>query len=762
MTTADQASPAPRIGFRRHLRAAAVPGEAVYLTSARGTTALSGPHIQALASLLDGSYTLAEVADQAAPQIPAGQVRQLVGKLAQANLVGSRPAAAAGSDLAAEAYWDLAGLDAGQAASGVAQSCVRLIALGAAAAEPAAAALRSASVTVADGPDQARRAGFCLVICDDYLDPELAAVNARQLAAGQPWLLAKPMGADVWIGPVFVPSAGPCWDCLAVRLRAHRLGEACARQAQRAGEHVSAPEASLAPGRELGLQLAALETAKWLAGVRGEHQSAVWTLDTLGLAGERHRVEQRPQCPACGDRGLTAARVRQPVVLASTAKAATSGNGHRAIAAEQVWQRYRHLADPVTGVTGAIQRDPRSPEFLHCYLSGPNLALGGGSLAAMRAGLRQQSGGKGATELEARVGALCEAVERYCGSRLGDEPVIRDSFAGLGGRSGPAVHPDDCQLFHERQFADRRGRNVDAMVFQHVPEPFREQEVIDWTPVWSLTAGRQRLLPTDLLYFRRDSHPSLRANSNGNAAGSSPEDAVMQGLLELVERDAVALWWYNRTRQPGVDLDSFGDRWIGETRERYRDIGRELWVLDVTSDLGVPVMAAVSRRTDKSAEDIMLGFGAHFDPNVAARRALTELGQLLPAVAGARADGTGYSPGDPHIRRWWQTATAQNQPYLCPAGTPRDRDSYGYMPRGDLRDDISHLVGRAGRAGLEVLVLDQTRDDIGMPVVKVIVPGLRHFWARLAPGRLYDVPVALGRLEQATAYSGLNPTAMFM
>ena len=58
---------------------------------------------------------------------------------------------------------------------------------------------------------------------------------------------------------------------------------------------------------------------------------------------------------------------------------------------------------------------------------------------------------------------------------------------------------------------------------------------------------------------------------------------------------------------------------------------------------------------------------------------------------------------------------------------------------------------------MEFLVLDQTRPDIGMPVVRVIVPGLRHFWARFAPGRLYDVPVGMGRRKRPLSEADLNP-----
>ena len=60
-----------------------------------------------------------------------------------------------------------------------------------------------------------------------------------------------------------------------------------------------------------------------------------------------------------------------------------------------------------------------------------------------------------------------------------------------------------------------------------------------------------------------------------------------------------------------------------------------------------------------------------------------------------------------------------------------------------------------------MLVLDQTRADIGLPVAKVVVPGMRHFWSRLAPGRLYDVPVKLGWLPKRLQEDELNPTPVF-
>jgi ribosomal protein S12 methylthiotransferase accessory factor len=70
---------------------------------------------------------------------------------------------------------------------------------------------------------------------------------------------------------------------------------------------------------------------------------------------------------------------------------------------------------------------------------------------------------------------------------------------------------------------------------------------------------------------------------------------------------------------------------------------------------------------------------------------------------------------------------------------------------------VTACVNLAKREGLDFLVLDQTRPDIEVPVVRVIVPGLRHFYRRLAPGRLYDVPIKLGMRDRPLSESELNP-----
>ncbi|MGW1009319.1 TOMM precursor leader peptide-binding protein [Streptomyces termitum] len=749
------------LGFKPHLKAEVVPGEGVYLISERGVTALRGSCVTTLAPLLDGTRTLDRlVAD--AGTLPADQVKDVVTRLLGSGLLTHRAPAPTAAGDAGQAFWELAGVDGDEAARRTGSGTVTATGRGSeagAGAEELLTALGAAGLRVHRPGHNTEPPGLALVLCDTYLDPALADLDAAHRATGTPWLPVRLTGEQPWIGPVFQPDDGPCWHCLAEPLRRNRPAEAYLGRAL--GRPVSVPPSGLAAGRAVGLHLACLEAVKWMAGHRHSGQNALWTLDTLTLAGRHHPVRRRPQCPSCGDPGVTARRVWAPVHPASRPKTAT-GTGERSLTPEEMLDRYGHLVDDLTGVVKELRRDRRDPGFLNCYHSGHNPASSPTGLAAVRAGLRSHSSGKGTTPLQARVSALCEAVERHSGYRQGDEPTLRATYREVADR---AVHPDTVQLFHPRQYADRAAWNAEHAPAHRVCAPFDEDTPVDWTPVWSLTAGRHRLLPTAMLYYDAPcATGSFTAHSNGTAAGSSREDAIVQGFLELVERDAVALWWYNRTRQPGVDLDSFADPWTDGIRTAHRGLDRELWVLDLTSDLGIPVFAALSRRTDKPAQDITLGFGAHFDPRVALRRAVAELNQMLPPVVAATADGEGYTCDDPVPLHWWRTATTDNQPYLLPdPETPRRTAAdLPYTPRPDLAADVAAAEELARGLGSELLVLDQTRADVGLPVVKVIVPGLRTFWTRFAPGRLYDVPVRLGRLTAPTRYEDLNPVPLFL
>ena len=286
------------------------------------------------------------------------------------------------------------------------------------------------------------------------------------------------------------------------------------------------------------------------------------------------------------------------------------------------------------------------------------------------------------------------------------------------------------------------------------PAPFNPSAQIEWSPVWSLRHERFKYLPSSLLYFfYRGGGYQHHADSNGCAAGNTLEEAIVQGFLELVERDAYAIWWYNRLQRPQVDLGQFADSYIHDLEHQLAETGRRLWVLDITSDLGIPAFVTIAHWMKDGQEFIDFGSGAHFDARIAVLRAMTELNQFLSiGLMGARAQVPSSEGSSESAFR------LQEHPYLTPSGTSAMRPEPGAkFGRLEAGKQVSACVEIAKRAGLDFLVLDQTRPDIEVPVVRVIVPGLRHFYRRFAPGRLYDVPIKLGWREHPLSEHELNP-----
>ena len=580
-------------------------------------------------------------------------------------------------------------------------------------------------------------------------------------------LLMFAVGSVLWIGPLFLPDAGPCWACMADRIRGNRHTETyLSRASGGARPPISPAPAALPTTLATAANLVALELVKWRAGAASAPGARLHTINLTTLETRAHAVVHRPQCSVCGDPERQR-RHPEPVALQPRPKLGNDDSGFRTVRPEETYARLAHHVSPITGVVSSLE--PllgRTGDVAWSYAAGHNFAMMNDSLFFLRQNLRGRSGGKGTTEIQAKVGGLCEAIERYSGVWRREEPVRRASYRQM---NGDALHPGPLMNYSESQYRDRSAWNAAQphTRFHIVSEPFDEDRPIDWTPVWSMTSNRFVWAPAAYCYF---GHPDLRewfycvADANGAAAGNTLEEAILQGLLEVIERDAVALWWYNRLRKAAVDLDSFDVPAFRAIVQYHERIERELYILDIASDLGIPVFVGVSRRLDRPVEDIIIGFGAHLDPRLAIMRAISEVNQFLPAILQSNPDGsTRYWFDDPEAITWWKTATVAGHPYVAPDATaPKRRASdYPRLWTEDLRQDVEQVVAIAARGGLDVFVSDQTRPDVQFPVAKLIVPGLRHFWRRLGPGRLYDVPVKMGWQTTATPEADLNPVSIF-
>ena len=737
-----------------------VAAEAVLVVNETEHYLLTGSVFPHLVPLLDGRRSLGELMNELEGAVAPFEMMMALYQLERRGCIVEADDAPA----ATAAFWHELGLDTATAMARLANSTIAVESLGGAATLPLVGALAELGISLAD--PQATDADLEVVIVDDYLHPELGKVNARMLAAGRSWLMLKPCGKLLWIGPRFRPGEPGCWRCLEARLRLNRQVEGFVGRRAGVGGPLPLSRAAYPPHTDAARSLATGEIARALVTGHCAVDSAVVTLHTLSLETQRHQLVARPQCPACGE-GDWPGKRRRAVQLRPSPKPFSTDGGLRAEPSDRTWERLRHHVSPITGVVTTLVSfaEQSGSGLTYSYWAGHNFAMMHDDLHHLMMNLRGRSGGKGTTDLAAKVSAVCEAIERYSGVWRGESETHRARFGALGSE---AIHPNDLLCFSARQYAEREAWNrAHPSHYHRVPEPFDETLDIDWTPVWSLRHQRFRWVPSAYCWF---GHPDLArsvfcsSDANGNAAGNTVEEAILQGFFELVERDAVACWWYNRVRRPAVDLASFGEPYTEALLDHYRAHGRELWMLDLTHDLGIPALAGVSRAIDRPSEDIVLGFGAHFDPRIAMLRALTEVNQFLPSVTARNQDGTtDYWFHDPEAIRWWRTATVEAEPYVAPDPNAPVRRAADFARHhtGDLSRDVERCVELAAAQGLETLVLDQTQPDIGQPVVKVIVPGLRHFWKRFGPGRLFEVPVHLGWRGAPLAEEELNPIGIF-
>ena len=596
-------------------------------------------------------------------------------------------------------------------------------------------------------------ASLALVITDDYLHPGLEQFNEQ---AQQPWLLVKPVGAKIWLGPLIVPGRTACWSCLAQRLRLNKPLEAFISQQK--GSRIKIPVDYSPVTLHMGLDMIAIEVGRWTDSEENHPLlNTLLTVDAKTSERELHCVIRRSQCQACGD---PAPPEPKPIQLSNRPKALYQDGGYRCDLPETTLKQLQVHISPITGLVPELKA-LTDDGVSHVCDAGNRFAFTNinGDWRNIQEILRCRAMGKGVTKLQSQISGLAEALERYSSWYDGTQPHRIERYVDL---ADDAIHPNACMNYSKRQYKDRQALNKQNKnsFTQRIPLPFDEEQVLSWTPLWSLTENVWKYLPSAwcyIGYLQKRGQEYCVGDSNGNAAGTSLEDAILQGFFELVERDCVGLWWHNRLSRPGVHLEGVDDAYISSLRQVYKENGREFWVLDLTNDLSIPCFAAISRRVDGRPAYYTVGSGAHLDAHIALIRAITEMNQFLPIVQRIMKDKDYAVPVSKSNTLLY--AEIKEQDYLCPDLTQAKKniDTYVTPTFDDLRENILYCMDLLKDKNLDMMILDLTRPDVGLPVVKVVVPGLRHLWQRFGPGRLYDVPVQMGWLHQARDESEMNP-----
>jgi bacteriocin biosynthesis cyclodehydratase domain-containing protein len=728
--------------FAPNFTAYVLPPDVVCLYSEDRKFFLHGALYCAIAAALGANgKSVQELVGALEKHFPSDKINEALKRLVERRYVVAAPRASQG---AVAGYWASLGLPPGTAEQNLRACRVRVEAIDVQGAVEFGRALGELGVRVVkQTPD------LTVTLVNDYLERRLAELNRQRVSDHAPWLLVQPSGAFPLVGPVFRPGMGACWTCLFDRMiRNREIKGFLERGSARA---VALSPLARNPLGQGAIQFAALEVAKAIAtGFRTELNDHIVSHDLLGASTVKHYVATRPQCPTCGRKKLRdPRRAPVPIELGAGARLVMTSGGYRTVSSRATVARFRKHVSPLTGVVTRLERIEADLPMNTNYFAAHNFSAPAHNLDQLRAGLTGGSFGKGSTAEQAEASALMEAIERYSGIFQADEIRVTRRFTDFA--PGDAIPPNDVLLFSEAQSRPDPAPAEDADDAQTEPALFDPSARIEWSPVWSLRDGRFKYLPTSLLYFFYSGPAAFQADSNGCAAGNTLEEAIVQGFLELVERDAYAIWWYNRSQRGEVDLAAINDSYVRDLQTQLGETGRKLWVLDVTSDLGVPTYVAILHWMQNGQENIEFGSGAHFDKRIALLRTLTELNQFLSI--GLMGGGSGEKPSLDGV----SPLRLADHPFLTPHPAPRPAAAASFGPLDNTRDQVLACVEIARRAGLDFLVLNQTRPDVEVPVVRVIAPGLRHFYRRFAPGRLYDVPIRLGLRDSPLPETELTP-----
>ena len=310
--------------------------------------------------------------------------------------------------------------------------------------------------------------------------------------------------------------------------------------------------------------------------------------------------------------------------------------------------------------------------------------------------------GKGASPAQAEASAVMELGERFSFFSFANNP---DNFTVATHREmgGDAIPFSSIALsVHDESPDVQQARRI----YENLP--------MRWTKAYSLTRRTPVMVPFDWFFAINE--------FNGPSAGNCVEEALSQGICEIVERHVSSVISRGRMQVPRIDTDSATDPAVVDMLAKYRRAGIELTASDFTLEMGIPSVGvlAYDPATHPGSSEIVWTAGTTPNPEKALSRALTEVAQL----AGDFNSGSNYvASGLPKFSRLSEADYIRNAPNTLNIGDLPD------LSDENIKVEVERLVAALSDRGLEVIVIDTTHPDLGIPAFYTIVPGA-HFRER--------------------------------
>lgn len=277
----------------------------------------------------------------------------------------------------------------------------------------------------------------------------------------------------------------------------------------------------------------------------------------------------------------------------------------------------------------------------------------------------------------------------------------------------------------------------------------------DWLKGRNPISGEEILIPADVCLRRAPERRVLAPVgplSAGCATGETFEDAASRAILELIERDAAAIWWLGgrRARPVAGDHPAAAEAAAFLAGMRAGESTRRTILLDITTDIGAAVIAAASH--DDDGRGFSCGLAARADPAEAAKAAIRELGQMELAADLARAklaEGGEAALNETDRRNLKRAACQIDQHTLLVPDNDTGRDSI--VPRA-IESGLSSLLDHLADHDIRVYLVKLRREDIGAPVVRAIAPRLQPFVKHITTPRFAAARVGGGSDDDLPLY----------
>lgn len=316
-------------------------------------------------------------------------------------------------------------------------------------------------------------------------------------------------------------------------------------------------------------------------------------------------------------------------------------------------------------------------------------------------GTRKQMG-KGGTPAQSEASAVMELAERFSFFSFWRDSgnFVVDEYRNL---TDPAIGFEAIA----RSVHDESG-DLDAAreIFSRLP--------LKWIPAYNLTRDETLLIPFDWFFAINE--------YNGPSAGNCMEEAISQGICELMERHVSSIVSRNRLKTPGINPDSATDPLVREMLQKYRHAGIRLFVSDFSLDTGIPTIGvlAYDPTTFPDKSEIVWTAGTTPDPEKALSRALTEVAQL----GGDFSTGSNYMPsGLPKFK------TLPETDFIRHPDAYVDMDALPDLSSDNIRREVENCVEALRRIHMEVFLVDVTHPRLQVPALYTIIPGA-HFRER--------------------------------